>query len=356
MFYAKKIRKADLDDFYQSKFEYYRNVSFYSAILAALLEITYFISDCQIFGRFAPEVLIPRFSVIVPILLLILLRNRIRSYRLGAFFYYLLPHAAMWATIWTIWYLPNRDFAREGFIIMHFAFLAVGLAMPVKYHILYHGALLLDIIVSNLWTHYEYFDLMISLAVPLYFGVILMLLFLQNSYADHYLILKQIERESITDQLTGVYNRNKLHDLVMPNGETLHIENAEDIVVLMMDVDKFKEVNDTYGHEAGDRILIMLADTIKKCVRKADVVIRWGGEEFVVFLMGADMDAGVRIAEEIRRTIEELPDEVCPVTVSVGVSKYVKGTSYRETVRNADKALYYAKEHGRNRVITEDQL
>ncbi len=355
MLFTSKIPSSERSDFYQSKFDYYKKVGFYTAILTALMETTYFVSDCQIFGYFTTETLLPRFIILLPMLLLILFQSKIKNYRIGSVCYYMLPHLVMWCTIWAIWYLPNRDFAREGFIIMHFAFLAVGLATPIEYHIFFHAGVILNIVVSNLWIHYATFDQMVSLSVPLWLGLTLMLSVLQNSYVDHYLVLKQIEKEAITDQLTGVFNRNKIYDLVTPGHETIRRDNAEEVTVLMMDVDKFKEVNDTYGHDEGDKILIMLANAIKECIRKADVVIRWGGEEFVVFLLGADVEAGVRIGEEIRQKVEEMDNGVCPVTVSVGVAQYDLG-DYRATIRRADKALYYAKATGRNRVVVDKEV
>ena len=186
-----KIKKEELDDFYQSKFEYFRNVSGYSAMLIALLEMTYFVTDCQIFGRFAYETLVPRFFIAIPLLIFWYFYPQIQTYKLGTISYYIFPHAAMWCTIWAIWYLPNRDFAREGFIIMHFAFLAIGIATPLNYHIIFHACLLLNIVISNMWNHYAAFSLMITLALPLYIGVVLMLYILESSYADQYLIKKK---------------------------------------------------------------------------------------------------------------------------------------------------------------------
>ncbi|MCR4843159.1 MAG: GGDEF domain-containing protein [Eubacterium sp.] len=348
-----KIDKSQLEDFYQSKFNYYRYVSFYSAVLSVLMETLYFVTDCQIFGRFATETLIPRFSVLIPMLLLIIFNKRIHSYKLGTFLYYLFPHFAMWATIWAIWYLPNRDFAREGFIIMHFAFLAVGFAMPLKHHIIAHGFIFLNIIISNLWIHYETFDMMLSLAAPLYIGCILMLAINQVSYADHYLVLKQKEKDSVTDQLTGVFNRNILSEII--DDENTVTSHVSGVVVLMIDLDKFKNVNDTFGHEAGDKMLRFLSDQIKKSVRSSDYVIRWGGEEFVVFLMDASVEFGLTKAEEIRKTVESSDTGVCPITVSIGVSEYC-GEDYHDTIKKVDRALYYAKGHGRNRVVLESDI
>lgn len=354
--FTRKIPRNELNIFYQSKFDYFRKLSFLSAMLTGLLEITYFVSDCQIFGRFAAETIIPRCSVILPLILLAVCERRITDYKYGVFLYYMVAHASMWATIWAIWYLPNKDFAREGFIIMHFAFMAIGLGMPVVYHIPIHSLVILNIIISNMWNHYEHFNMMISLAVPVFIGIIFIMLILENSYADQYLIKKELEKTSITDNLTEAFNRNKINEIISDDEtEQLNIPQSSDIVVLMIDIDKFKRVNDSYGHDAGDKVLVFLAEQIKRCIRSSDMLIRWGGEEFVVFLVGAEMEVGLRIAEHIRHSVEHTENEVCPITISVGVSRY-DGGNYRDAVRKADRALYYAKGHGRNLVVHYDDI
>ncbi|MBO6127393.1 MAG: GGDEF domain-containing protein [Pseudobutyrivibrio sp.] len=344
-----KIKKEELDDFYQSKFEYYRNVSGYSAMLIALLEMTYFVTDCQIFGRFAYETLVPRFFIAIPLLIFWYFYPQIQTYKLGTLCYYIFPHAAMWCTIWAIWYLPNRDFAREGFIIMHFAFLAIGIATPLKYHIIFHACLLLNIVISNMWNHYEAFSLMITLALPLYIGVVLMLYILENSYADQYLIKKKLEYSSISDELTGAFNRHKLDELV--DKSTGRFTFSKNTVLLMLDIDYFKKVNDTYGHEAGDEILKFVVSEIKNQVYGKDYIIRWGGEEFIILLVDYTADQALRFAEKLRASIESSDNGICPVTISVGLCRYNRNENYHDTIDKADQALYYAKDHGRNQVV-----
>ena len=148
---------------------------------------------------------------------------------------------------------------------------------------------------------------------------------------------------ALVDNLTKLYNRRAL------------IENKGYNSVIFADIDHFKEINDKYGHDAGDKILVFLTERIKACIRATDLVIRWGGEEFVVLLMGASTSVGLRIAEHIRHSVEVTENEVCPITISVGVSQY-DGKNYHEAVKRADKALYYAKEHGRNMVVHYDDI
>jgi len=349
-----KIEKKEFNNFYQAKFDYYKVVSGYSAILTALLEISYFVSDCQLFGRFAYETLLPRFAILIPLVFFCLLFPRVKSYKLGAWLYYMIPHASMWCTIWAIYYLQNRDFAREGFIIMHFAFLAIGLAMPLVYHIPFHFAMILNIVISNNWIHYDSFNLMISLALPVLIGVCIVHLILENSYADHYLTLKELERVSVCDSLTGVYNRYKLQELVDP--ETDKFTLGKDLSVLMIDIDHFKQVNDTYGHEAGDKILCYVVDELKLNTFDDDVIIRWGGEEFVVFLVNYEYERAITFANKLRSTVEEGDNGICPITISVGLCQNDDVHTYTEIIDMADEALYFAKKHGRNQVVEYNKI
>ncbi|WP_294237179.1 GGDEF domain-containing protein [Pseudobutyrivibrio sp.] len=346
---TKKIAKEELLDFYQSKFDYYKVVSAYCAVIIAFSEISYFFTDCQLYGRFSWETLIPRLSVLLPLALFLLLYRKVKSYKAGVLLYYLIPHAAMWATIWSVYHLENRDFVREGFIIMHFAFLTIGLAMPVMYHTIIHGFIFFNILVSNLFNHYEHLDMMLTLAIPIYIGVILLQIILENTYADHYLIKKSLELNSITDELTGVYNRFKINEIVDP--ETHKFYTDESIYIAMLDIDYFKKVNDNYGHEAGDIILKYVGSRLETHVQNQDYVIRWGGEEFVLLLVDCDANRVAKVTEEIRQDISSGENSVCPLTISIGYSKYKAEENYHSCLDRADKALYYAKKHGRNQVV-----
>jgi len=137
---------------------------------------------------------------------------------------------------------------------------------------------------------------------------------------------------------------NKL--ILNPDGETIFI---------VTDIDYFKKVNDEYGHSAGDKVLTYIAKTIEECIRSSDYLIRWGGEEFVIILPDCNIEKAKGIAERIRSAIEHGENPVCPVTISMGISRY-DGQDYHITINNADKALYYAKSHGRNKVVVYDDI
>jgi diguanylate cyclase (GGDEF)-like protein len=124
----------------------------------------------------------------------------------------------------------------------------------------------------------------------------------------------------------------------------------------MLDVDHFKRVNDSYGHETGDRVLRVLADSCRACLRQQDVIGRYGGEEFVAFLPETPADLALDAAERLRHAVETLtvdsPQGPVKVTVSIGIATYNRATtSISALINAADRALYEAKQKGRNRVV-----
>lgn len=161
---------------------------------------------------------------------------------------------------------------------------------------------------------------------------------------------KRIQEISITDQLTKVYNRHKLDEVL--KYEINHSKRYNSIFsVILIDIDKFKSVNDTYGHHAGDIILIEIANLIKNNIRKIDTLGRWGGEEFLIVLSKSNSDIAISLAESLRKIIESYQFSVVGnKTASFGVSTYLEGESQNDLIKRTDKALYYSKEAGRNRV------
>ena len=177
--------------------------------------------------------------------------------------------------------------------------------------------------------------------------------------------LRENVRQSVTfalvDPLTGLYNRRYL----TTHGRALVEEAAErgrPLSVLVMDLDFFKKVNDTYGHDAGDEVLRELAKRLKKHVRRLDIVCRVGGEEFVVLLPGADARVAQQVAERLRRAVSERPFTITvdgrriplDVTISIGLSSFERVDDTLEILlKRADEALYAAKQQGRNRVVRQ---
>ena len=162
---------------------------------------------------------------------------------------------------------------------------------------------------------------------------------------------------SLIDQLTRVPNRRYLFQELRKYFKK-HKEEKKPLALIMIDVDDFKKVNDTYGHEVGDEVLKRVAGTISKSVRKFDLVGRYGGEEFIVILPKATMERAIDIADRIRKNVEaqtfELETgEVIKVTVSLGVAEFMedKPRSVNDLVKIADMRMYRAKVSGKNRVV-----
>ncbi len=164
----------------------------------------------------------------------------------------------------------------------------------------------------------------------------------------------ELRELSITDALTKVYNRRHFFETAETLVSIAKRENSE-ISFLMIDIDYFKNINDTYGHQVGDYVLVRLAQEIQSITRESDIFARIGGEEFALLLHATSLDGAKIIAEKIRVSIEELDfeDNYMPLdlTISIGCSSLNKSvTSLEELYQDADKKLYIAKEFGRNRV------
>lgn len=335
-------------EFNQFKFEYYKKTLLYILLLIVFSDILYWISDCMIFNAVAVQTIIPRCTPILFFVIYYFTNKKVNDYRIMIPLAYLLTHAVMWSTIWAIVYLPNKQHANEGFIIMNLMFLAVGLASPTNYAWIFHSLLLVDIIGSYPLNQYESIDMMIGLGVPALIGVELCLMLVNKTYIDKFNADRQLEWLALHDQLTGLYNRNILDKDTRTKDNTINT-NA---TILLLDIDFFKKINDTYGHFEGDKVLKRLGANFRKYQRSEDLILRWGGEEFIVILFNTDVEEGTQIAENIRKGIEEIDDLVTKVTVSIGVAYYTEG-HYLDTIKQADDNLYKAKELGRNRVVFE---
>ncbi|WP_319541734.1 GGDEF domain-containing protein [uncultured Pseudodesulfovibrio sp.] len=173
-------------------------------------------------------------------------------------------------------------------------------------------------------------------------------------------ILKEIEalrKEVLTDQLTGIGNR-RYADITMERLDRTMDENSVAFGVLFVDIDHFKRVNDTWGHDVGDMVLAMVAKTLGSILRPLDVACRWGGEEFVVFISNTTVEGLAVIAERLRMLIEhsrmEHKGSRVNVTVSVGGAVAADGESAKCVVTRADRQLYACKNSGRNCACIND--
>jgi diguanylate cyclase len=170
--------------------------------------------------------------------------------------------------------------------------------------------------------------------------------------------LEAQRREALIDPLTGLFNRR-----AMDHHMEYLWEEDRDLSILVMDIDHFKHINDSYGHAVGDIVIRNVANVVRKCIRGEDIAVRYGGEEFLVLLPNTPLEGAIAVAEAIRRRIEALrlvrkndSFALAPFTISLGVAKR-RGNDDRDSLfERADKALYHAKSNGRNKVIHENHL
>jgi diguanylate cyclase (GGDEF)-like protein/PAS domain S-box-containing protein len=165
----------------------------------------------------------------------------------------------------------------------------------------------------------------------------------------------QLHEKTINDKLTGIRNRYYFETRI--NEEiSMALQYKKELCLLMFDLDKFKNVNDTYGHDTGDQVLIRIANTVQKLIRKSDVFARWGGEEFVILLPGMNSSHACVVADKIRTVVEKVNHiPVGPVTINIGLAEYRYGESVNDWFKRVDLEMYHAKSLGRNRISCTDR-
>lgn len=162
---------------------------------------------------------------------------------------------------------------------------------------------------------------------------------------------RELRDQALRDDLTGLLNRRGCAP-VLERLEAAASERPGSVVAILADIDRFKRVNDTFGHAVGDRILVSVAETLQRTSRHGDTVVRWGGEEFLILLDDVPVEAGRRLAERLREKVADLEDpDAGRVTASFGVAAAGADDTSASLIERADAALYEAKESGRDRVV-----
>ncbi|MEQ8938702.1 MAG: sensor domain-containing diguanylate cyclase, partial [Gammaproteobacteria bacterium] len=187
---------------------------------------------------------------------------------------------------------------------------------------------------------------------------------LRHALQESEKLRKRYEEMSVIDHLTKLYNRRFFFSEVN-SGLARAIRYDQPFSLLLMDLDHFKEVNDSYGHECGDEALKFIAENLSRFTREGDTLARYGGEEFIMALPNTDLDGAVQLAERIRNTIESsdfsCKGDIIDLTISVGITSIDQYHDLSEDIvnytpqvadliREADRALYYVKQNGRNAV------
>lgn len=170
--------------------------------------------------------------------------------------------------------------------------------------------------------------------------------------------LESVRKEAMTDGLTGLSNR-KAFDNEMHRAVKSAAEEGDTFTLLMLDIDHFKDFNDTYGHQVGDQVLRLVAKCMTNGIKGQDVAARYGGEEFAIILPETNINAGVVVANNLRKTVSQKDiinrstgEKMGRITLSVGVAQYNGSESVDDLILRADKALYKAKRNGRDQVAT----
>lgn len=232
--------------------------------------------------------------------------------------------------------MPNRWMnlvSIDGFIVIVFLFTAIKDASQV-----------------SLGT---FLGAVISVLLTLSFAIITQYR-LNVNQREKYLREKQLEAMSMTDKLTNLYNRMWFDKTFSEwcNGDAQQHKFA----LVLLDIDDFKQVNDRYGHLAGDTVLVECSRLVQQSVRQSDLMARWGGEEFMLLLPHVDLDKAVMLAERMRQNVADYTfDEVGRVTCSFGVVIHKTGDTMESMIRRVDEQLYYAKNHGKNQVAYEKE-
>ena len=171
---------------------------------------------------------------------------------------------------------------------------------------------------------------------------------------ERFHMLEKLKELSITDGLTKLYNSRHFYDQLKGEIERFN-RYGHQLSLLLLDIDHFKDFNDTYGHLEGDKVLVRIAKIIRSCLRKMDTAYRYGGEEFTIILPGTHGEEARTVAERLRAAVaaEDFgpdPSSKLKITISIGVTQYRKSEEIPSFVRRADKAMYQSKQAGRNRV------
>jgi two-component system cell cycle response regulator len=167
-------------------------------------------------------------------------------------------------------------------------------------------------------------------------------------------MLEKLRKLSITDGLTQLYNSRHFYSQLKGEIERFNRYGYK-LSLLLLDIDNFKDFNDTYGHLEGDKVLVRLGRIIKSCLRKMDTAYRYGGEEFTIILPGTHGEEASTVAERLRTAVaaedfSDGKDSDIKITISIGVTQYRQEEDIASFVQRADQAMYQSKQSGRNKV------
>lgn len=289
-------------DMSQSKFMTYEKLSLISAIATVFMTTGFYVIDCLLMhGTSAPTFLI-RVALLLSATLFYYMYGHIKKYETKRLILALIPHLAFVTIFVSHIMTGHNETIALSIMMLMFGFLASSLVLRIR-----------DIMTSAVTFGAEITLVLVFTKPPmlpvsaifLYSGLTVTVMlgyFIDMNYRQQYAAEKRLRELSITDALTGCYNRKKITDLIVSG--TNRLKGRYPITILMLDIDHFKNVNDTFGHEMGDEVLKYVALTARDCIREEDLLFRWGGEEFVVLLVNSKLSNAVTVAERIRSSVE----------------------------------------------------
>ena len=177
---------------------------------------------------------------------------------------------------------------------------------------------------------------------------------LQENADDKEKMLQELKLLVNIDSMTQIFNRKRVEEILISEIKRSNRYETP-LSILLLDIDKFKNINDNYGHNIGDEVLKAFADLVKLNIRETDYFGRWGGEEFLIILPSTDLNDAYTIAEKIRIIVEKQSiNTLQKITISIGVTQLDHDNTYTDMIRKADFSMYNAKANGRNRVEKYD--
>lgn len=257
------------------------------------------------------------------------------------------------------WWVTSNRVPRQFSMASSKHIMALGVDIVYPVVIGRHELKINGITFSGAWISAEnwYLSIVLIWVSALLIGGIIRFYFLRNYTSTLQEEKNKYLELSMIDQLTGLLNRHGLSNFF--ENEMATGECGWPVAMLLIDIDHFKPINDTYGHKSGDIILRRISETIRAHSRQGDKVARWGGEEFLVLLPKISLEIAFSLAERLRKAVAELPHpEISDqqVTISIGVAELNVQSNFDEAFNAADAALYRAKHSGRNRVVCDSPL
>lgn len=271
----------------------------------------------------------------------------------------------LWPAIFIMYFVTDPQ-ARTAFLLMATGGLLYGMFALPRRTMLGVGALLVTAYLVLLYALMMWAPERLNWRVEViivfaYFAVLMIVAYLGSVIAGMRDTLKKqnhkLEILASHDSLTQLPNRRYLMNQLAQESARLERRNPEqsELCISMLDIDHFKHVNDTWGHDAGDAVLVRVSQALKKVMRQGDFLGRFGGEEFIIIFPESTLQAATKVAERIRECIAALSLQEFPqgtrITVSQGLAVHKPGDNIESTLKRADEALYEAKAQGRNRVV-----